>query len=154
MYSLFRSTPAAAALAFALSLAAPAARAESPVPAFDRDGPLEPRQALADSDLCRFFRGQAFHKAITDYTHEMLWACEEIARRRNTGVPLGDRLEATAALLVDYRDAVVAAGSVAVDSRRREGRAPWALGLTAEEKYAIADATGTLLALEAIRSGF
>jgi hypothetical protein len=31
---------------------------------------------------------------------------------------------------------------------------PWSLGLSADEKYAIADATGALLALEAIRTGF
>ena len=106
------------------------------------------------SDPCSFFRQQTYRKALTDYTREMLWACEEIVRRRAAHVPLSDRLEATATMLEAYREAVTAAGSEAFDRNRHSGIPAWGLGLSEEEKYAIADSTGALLALEAIRNGF
>ena len=83
--------------------------------------------------------------------------CSPPARRSRAGraasSPLGDRLIATEALLNAYRAALIAAGAEAFARKRRGGEAPWSLGLSAAEKYAIADATGALLALEAIRLG-
>ena len=75
----------------------------------------------------------------------MLAACEEIARRRAASSPLSDRLIATEAMLNDYRAALIAAGAEAFARKRRGGEAPWSLGLSDAEKYAIADATGALL---------
>jgi hypothetical protein len=113
------------------------------------------RQSSADAaDPCRFFRGQAQARGLADYTQDMLWACEEISRRRSSQIPLGDRLEATGDRLDAYREAIIAAGNAAFTGRGRPGFPPRSLGLSHDEKLAIADATGTLLALEAIRRGF
>ena len=84
----------------------------------------------------------------------MLLACEEIARRRAAGLRPSDRLQATEAMLQTYRQAVIAAGTEAFDRTRRASPAPWLLGLSGEEKYAIAEATGALLVLDSIRNGF
>lgn len=124
------------------------------MPEFDRDGPSMIVTANDPADPCRFFRGQAAREPLTHYSRDMLWACEEIARRRTAGLPLGDRLKATEAMLATYRDAVVAAGTEAFARKGRAGQPPWALGLSEEEKYQIADSTGALLVLEAIRGGF
>jgi hypothetical protein len=106
---------------------------------------------LRPGDPCLFFRGQAYKRSIDDFATEMLLACEVIARRRAAGVPLGDRLTATEAMLETYREAVLAARP---DSFAAGGTLRWELGLTAAQKQAIADETGVLLALEAIRHGF
>ncbi len=143
-----------AALAVAASLAAPAAAEGGPHLDFDRDGPSAPYQERGSADRCQFFRGEAYQRSLGDFAGDMLLACEEIARRVAAGVPLGDRLEAFGAMLDDYRSAVIVAGDEAFARRRRAGRAPWELGLSEAEKYAIADATGALLALDAIRGGF
>jgi hypothetical protein len=147
----FRRT--AVAMAVAAGVAGAGEAGDRAFPDFERDGPVA-LLPQSSSDPCVFFRGQAFDKALSDYTREMLWACEEIARRRAARIPLGDRLEATAAMLDAYREAIIAAGSEAFVRNRRAGLPPWALGLSDDEKYAIADATGALLALEAIRLGF
>ena len=107
--------------------------------------------ALRVGDPCRFFRGQAYKRAIDDFATEMLVACEVIARRRAADVPLSDRLIATEAMLETYREAVLAARPETFDGN---GTLRWELGLTAAQKHAIADETGVLLALEAIRHGF
>ena len=140
-----------AAVAVAIGLAALASTAASAELHADR---LDGRQMTQETDPCRFFRGQALARGLADYTREMLWACEEISRRRAAQIPLGDRLEATGERLDAYREAIIAAGSAAFAREGRPGLPPRSFGLSDDEKLAIADATGTLLALEAIRRGF
>lgn len=111
----------------------------------------ETQAARPLGDPCLFFRGQAYRRAIDDFATEMLLACEAIARRRAAGVPLSDRLIATEAMLQTYREAVLSARPETFDG---SGTLRWELGLTAAQKHAIADETGVLLALEAIRHGF
>ncbi len=110
-------------------------------------------ETLQSGDPCLFFRSQAYSRGIDDFTTRMLAACEVIARRRAAGVPLGDRLAATELMLDTYRSAVIAAGE---DPKRvQHGNAhQWSLALSHAEKHAIADETGALLALEAIRTRF
>jgi hypothetical protein len=110
--------------------------------------------AAAVSDPCLFFRGQAHARGLHDFETEMLMACEEIWRRRTAGHRLSDRVQATDAMLQTYRQAVVAAGTEALSTRLRANRAPWLLGLSDEERHAIAEATGALLVLDSIRNGF
>ena len=105
-------------------------------------------------DPCQFFRIQASNASLAHYSQDMLWSCDEIARRRAAGLPLGDRLEATAAMLDTYRDAIITAGTEAFTRKSRSGQAPWELVLSEEEKTAIADSTDALLVIEAIRGGF
>ena len=145
----------AAVIMACLTAAAPGAAnaGEGGLPGFERDGPAMVA-ARNDGDPCVFFRSQAYSRGVYDFAAEMLAACEEIARRRASSSPLGDRLIATEAMLNDYRAALIAAGAEAFARKRRGGEAPWSLGLSDAEKYAIADATGALLALEAIRLGF
>ena len=114
----------------------------------------EREHVLKASDSCTFFRSQAYNHGLDDFSTEMLMACQQIARRHAAGVPLGDRLTATEAILDTYRKAVVAAATAAYERKREGIRAPWARGLSQEEKRAIADETGALLALEVIRTGF
>jgi hypothetical protein len=146
---------AAALIAACLAAAAPgtASADDGELPGSERDGPT--LAAARDSgDSCVFFRSQAYSRGVYDFAAEMLAACEEIARRRASSSPLSDRLIATETMLNDYRAALIAAGAEAFARKRRGGEAPWSLGLSDAEKYAIADATGALLALEAIRLGF
>ena len=138
-------------LASAVPGAANAGDAE--LPRFERDGPVLVA-AREGGNSCVFFRSQAYSRGVYDFAAEMLAACEEIARRRAASSPLSDRLIATEAMLNDYREALIAAGAEAFARKRQGGEAPWSLGLSDAEKYAIADATGALLALEAIRLGF
>ncbi len=106
------------------------------------------------SDPCGFFRGQAYGRGLEHFLTEMLWACDAIASRRGAGLPLGERLLATELALERYRTAVIAAGA-AEFARGRSAR-PGALRLGAADavKSSLAASTGTLAALEAIRSGF
>jgi hypothetical protein len=143
----------AAAIGVSATLAPYARAGEASSPRFESDGPAI-TTSLDPSETCRFFRGQTLRKALDHYTRDMLYACEEIARRRSVGMPLGDRLVATQAMLDTYREAVDAAGSAAVAQHAESGIPSWALALSDEEKYRIADATGSLLVLEAIRNGF
>ncbi len=143
------------AVAFSAMAAAAAGIGPGPeLPGFDRDGPEATVSVYAPGDDCGFFRDQAADQALTHYSQDMLWACEAIARRRAAGMLLGDRLLATQAMLATYRDAVRAAGADAFVRKGREGLPPWMLSLSADEKYRIADATGALLVIEAIRDGF
>jgi hypothetical protein len=121
------------------------------IPALAGESVSEAGSTLRPADPCLFFRGQAYKRSIDDFTTEMLLACEVIARRRAAGVPLSDRLTATEAMLETYREAVLAARPDTFDG---SGTLRWELGLTAAQKHAIADETGMLLALEAIRHGF
>jgi hypothetical protein len=141
-----------ACLAFFAPAPSPAAD-QTALPDFERDGPITiPSAAL--NDPCLFFRGQAYERGVPAFAIDMLLACEEIDRRRTAGLRLSDRLRATEAMLQTYREAIVAAGNEAFDRRDRAGQAPWLLGLSGEEKYAIAEATGALLVLDSIRNGF
>jgi hypothetical protein len=133
---------------------APGVRAgEASPPRFDSDRPTV-EMTLDPTDSCRFFREQAARKALEHYTRDMLWACEEIARRRSVGLPLGDRLLATQLMLDTYREAVTNARSEVVARNGRTGMPTWALALSDDDKYRIADSSGSLLVLEAIRNGF
>ncbi len=150
----FRRTGAfATALLLSAWITQPARAGAGPIPSFDRDGPTMVAGPSDPNDPCQFFRRQAFNESLQHYSREMLWACEEIARRKAAGIPLSDRLQATAGILDTYREALIA-GAEAFAQKRPAGLPPWAPALSEEQKYAIADQTGALLALEAIRSGF
>ena len=70
-------------------------------------------------------------------------ACRFNPARRAGERPLGDRLEATDAALIRYRDAVIA-------EARRARAAPF----TERDKQTLAEATGALVALSGIAEGF
>jgi hypothetical protein len=110
-----------------------------------------PVQRALGSDPCGFYRGQAYGRGIGHMATEMLWACEAISARRTAGMPLGDRLLAVELALERYRAAVISAGQAAFARDRR-------LGLEGRQrdhaKHEIAEHTGALAALEAIRAGF
>ena len=106
----------------------------------------------ASSDPCGFYHGRAHGKGIDHYTTEMLWVCRAIAARRAAAMPVGDRLRATEAAFESYRSEVVAA-SVQDFARKQDGLTR-RLGLSEDDMQRIADRTGVLLALEAVRGGF
>lgn len=125
--------------------------------------PVGPAPVLADGnagapiaetgpDPCHFFRGRALGKGVDHYATEMLWVCDAIADRRAAALPMSDRLRATEAALDGYRREVLAA-SVADFVRRRAAR-DLTLGLSEADTLRIAEETGALGALEAVRAGF
>jgi hypothetical protein len=118
-----------------------------PAAAFDGGEPSR------TSDPCGFFRSQAYGRGIEHYATEMLWACEAIAGRREREQELSLRLEAVELALERYREAVVAAGSGVFAGGVRTARAP-TFGPSDAEKAELAESTGMLAALEAIRAGF
>jgi hypothetical protein len=112
---------------------------------------------LGATDPCGYFRGQAYGRGLDHFLTEMVWACETIARRRAAGMPLGDRLLAVEGALERYRTAVVAAGAAGAERLARASAQATGARRPAEweaVKASIAAETGTLAALEAIRSGF
>lgn len=98
------------------------------------------------SDPCSFFRAHAYGRGLTHFATEMLWACEAIRARREAEMEVGERLLAVEQALERYRAAVIAAGVAA-----RGGRS-WTGGDAT--RTALAETTGMLAALEAIRFGF
>lgn len=141
-----RTVSAAALLGLGLAsmgLAGEAAPTDQP-----RLGTLEPASA------CTFFRGQAYRKGLAHFATEMLWACETIAERGVARMPLNARLAATEAAMRRYREAVIAAGRTAFAETRMQDVAPRTHGLTDATKLRIAEESGVLAALEAIRGGF
>ncbi len=110
------------------------------------------RIGSASGDPCRFFRGRAFGKGVDHYATEMLWVCNAIAERRRAAMPLSDRLQATEAALENYRQGVVSATVADLDRRRRARERR--LGLSEEDTLRIAEESGALIALDAVRSGF
>lgn len=128
---------ALAAAVLATALAAPPARGGE-AGQLVATGPIHP---------CTFFRGQAHRVGMTHFATEMVWACEEIVFRRAAGVALSDRLLATEAALVAYRQAF--------DAARRAGReAGRPADLSDGRRHELAETTGVLAALEAISGGF
>jgi hypothetical protein len=111
----------------------------------------ETAQPAVASDPCGFYRGQAYGRGIGHMATEMLWACEAISARRGAGMPLGDRLLAVELALERYRAAVISAGQAAFARDRRHGLEG---GHRDEAKREIAEHTGALAALDAIRAGF
>jgi hypothetical protein len=111
----------------------------------------ETAQPAVASDPCGFYRGQAYGRGIGHMATEMLWACEAIHARRGAGMPLGDRLLAVELALERYRAAVISAGQAAFARDRRHGLEG---GRRDEAKREIAEHTGALAALDAIRAGF
>lgn len=109
---------------------------------------------LGATDPCGYFRGQAYGRGLEHFLTEMLWACETIARRRQAGMPLGDRLLATEAALERYRTAVVDAAAASPGSAGASGAGGKRPAAWEAVKASIAEETGTLAALDAIRSGF
>ncbi len=106
----------------------------------------------ASGDPCRFFRGRAFGKGIDHYATEMLWVCDAIAERRRAAMPLSDRLLATEIALESYRRKIISAAVTDLDRRRRERDRR--LGLSEAENLRIAEESGALTALDAVRLGF
>ncbi len=111
-----------------------------------------PDQLHQVQDDCGFYRSTAFGKGLTHFATEMLWACEAIQARRRAGMALSARLAHAEERFDAYRRAVVAASVADLDQARHERRIR--LGIGEAEKHALAESTGALLALEAIRSGF
>jgi hypothetical protein len=111
----------------------------------------ETAQPAVASDPCGFYRGQAYGRGIGHMATEMLWACEAISARRAAGMPLGDRLLAVELALERYRAAVISAGQAAFARDRRHGLDG---GKREAAKREIAEHTGALAALDAIRAGF
>lgn len=103
---------------------------------------------------CEFFRGQSYRRGLTHFATEMFWVCEVIAARKAARMPLGDRLAATDAALSDYRAAVIAAGRTAFAETRIRDIGPQNHGLSDATKRHLAEETGVLAALEAIRTGY
>jgi hypothetical protein len=110
--------------------------------------------AASETDPCAFFRGQAYGKGLLHYSTEMLWACEEIAARRTAGVALSPRLEDAEVALEAYRSAIMAAAEDGFRAARVSGTEAMVIGTREESKRALAASTGSLAALEAIRTGF
>ncbi len=137
---------------FALSLAVAAWLGPGPAAAGEDASP--PGGLVAASDPCGFYRGQAYGRGLMHYATEMLWACETIQARHAAEMSLSARLLAAEAALERYRTAVIATGA-AVFARERAARpGQMRLGAGEEAKAALAESTGTLAALEAIRAGF
>ena len=105
-------------------------------------------------DPCSFYRGQAYGKGLAHFTTEMLWTCEAIAARRAAGMTLGDRLQAADMALNRYRAALLDAGRARFRSARAGAPRPGVLGLDDAAKRALAENSGALAALDAIRTGF
>lgn len=106
---------------------------------------------LAASDPCAFFRSRAWGKGLDDPATEMFWACEAIVARRAADIPLSDRLAAAEAALERFRGAVHDASAEAFVNRTR-GFAT--LGLAPSRERDLAEASGVIAALEAIRERF
>lgn len=106
--------------------------------------------ASTHGEPCTFYRTQAFGRGLDHFASEMLWACEAIETRRRAAMPLTERLDAVAGALDRYRDALIEAGR----DRYRRDRESGLLGLNETAKRDLAERTGTLAALEAIRSGY
>ena len=109
---------------------------------------------LEASDACGFFRGQAYGRGLAHFSIEMLWACEAISQRRAARIPLGPRLAACDDALTRYHAAIAALARLATAERRRLGWNAPIQPLSDERRAAIAEETGTIAALEAIRAGF
>jgi hypothetical protein len=104
------------------------------------------------ADPCNFYRVRARGKGINHYLTEVVWACEMVVQRRETGVGMSERMVAVEFALEQYREALV--------EDRRNPRVPAGLRGTAlraaqeAERDRIAEESGMLAALEAIRLGF
>jgi hypothetical protein len=133
--------PARAALAaLIVAIAQPVAadEAAAPVPAVQRT-----------PDPCTFYRMRARNLGINHWATEVVWACEAIAQRREAGMDLNDRMLAVEFALESYREALVA------DRRERIARpGSRARAEQREAEERLAEETGMLAALEAIRTGF
>lgn len=124
-------------------------------PSFTPPASAEGRAIRGTIDpACTFFRGQAYRRAVVHFATEMMWVCETIAQRRAARIALGDQLLATETAMRQYRDAVIAAGRVAFAETRSSDAAPRIHGLSDDAKRRLAEETGALLALDAIRDGF
>jgi len=142
--------PRAALVVLAVALApAGAAWAGEVAPATD-PRPAQTVTAGSAGDPCTFYRTQAFGRGLEHFASEMLWACEAIAARRGGAIPLSERLDAMAGALERYRSALIEAGRQGYLRDREAGL----LGLNEADKRELAERTGTLAALEAIRSGY
>lgn len=137
-----------AALSAMAAAPPPAVAGEAAAPVIAAQGP-----GMA-SDPCGFYRGQAYGRGLDHFLTEMLWACEAIAARRGAGMPLGDRLVAAEVALERYRAAVIAAGAAEFALGRSARPGALRLGAADAAKASLAASTGTLTALERIRTGF
>lgn len=105
------------------------------------------------SDPCTFYRGQAWGRGLTHFTTEMLWACEAVQDRRRAGFALSPRLVEVEAALERYRVAFVEIAVAAFARDRARSMLRGAAGGDAG-RMELAERTGTLAALESIRTGF
>ncbi|WP_424933645.1 hypothetical protein [Amaricoccus macauensis] len=105
-------------------------------------------------DPCLFYRSQAWNRDLAHYSRDMLWSCEAIEQRRRAGMQLSDRLQAAEFALMTYRSRVIA---MALEKFRQEetfGADTFHREVSETEKWAIAEETGALAAMEALNHGF
>jgi hypothetical protein len=106
----------------------------------------------AFGDLCGYYRSQARGQGLDHYTTEALWACQALAARKAAGMPLSDRMQAVAFALEQFREAM---------AEERAARYPRTGGPGVPTRVArerareiVAEESGMLAALEAVRTGF
>ena len=138
-------------LVFALALSAPVV---APRFAWAAEDSAHLPELREPSDPCGFYRGQAYGRGLDHFLTEMLWACEAIAVRRRAEMPLSDRLAAAEQALERYREALIAAGAAVFVHGRSSAASGLQPAANDAVKASLADSTGTLTALEAIRSGY
>ncbi len=118
-------------------------------------GPAAAEAAEEDAalaQLCGYLRSQARGQGIDHYTTEALWACEALAARRAAGMPLSDRMLAVAFALEQFREAMAEERA----ARYPRTRGPGISTRVARERARaiVAEESGMLAALEAVRTGF
>ncbi len=145
---MLRILQSATPLAFALVLAL------GPAPGWATEDRDERPDTTVQSDTCSFFRAQAFGRGLDHFSTEMLWACEAVEQRRAAEMDLSERMVAVDLALQRYQAAVVAAGSAAFARDRARQHDTGHIGTGDRTKAQIAETTGMLAALEAIRTGF
>jgi hypothetical protein len=142
----------AAAAGLILALAVVASGPAASEPAAPGTATADAAQDAALAELCGYYRGQARGQGLHHYTTEALWACEALAARRAAGMPLSDRMLAVAHALEQFREAM---------DEERAARYPRTGGPGVPLRVArerareiVAEESGILAALEAVRTGF
>jgi hypothetical protein len=124
--------------------------AVDPSPAMAEGDPVP--AAARSVDPCAFFRQRMRGHGLDHWWVEVVWACQEVTRRRAAGMAMSDRLLAVEFALARFREAV------SRDRAERVARpGPRGESFRAEQAAAVerlAEETGMLAALEGIRQGF
>lgn len=105
-------------------------------------------------DPCGFYRTQAYGRGLDHFLTEMLWVCEAIEARRRADLPMSDRMVAAEQALERYRLALVEATAARIASIRTRQAGVRRLDPADAIKASLADSTGVLATLEAMRYGY